>query len=134
MIKRAGSGFTLIELVVTTAFLGIVVVAISSLFIGLRQINKTADSFTTASQVAQQIMEKYRNTPYSSITVGTTDVTATELAGYPTLLTPRSATVTVTEVDVTGLKQLEVAITYKDRTGIKHVELSTLISYKGINK
>ncbi len=134
MKRRHQSGFTLIELVVTIAFMGVVIVSLTDLFVGLRQTNRAANNYTIATQVAQQLMEQYRNTPYSSITVGTSDVTSTALAPYPSLLTPRSAVVTVTQIDSNGLKQVDVAISYKDRTGTKNVQLSTLVSYKGVNR
>jgi type II secretory pathway pseudopilin PulG len=124
----------MIELVVTMAFMGIVIVAVSELFTGVRQTNRAANNYTVAVQVAQQLIEKFRNTPYSSITVGTTDVTSSALSPYPNLLSPRSATTTVTLVDASGLKQVDVAVSYKDRTGTKDVRLSTVISYKGVNR
>gem|GEM_PF-1681361 len=134
MSKRSSNGFTIIELVVTMAFMGIVIVAISELYTGVRQANRTANNYTIAVQVAQQLVEKYRNTPYSNIAVGTTDVTSSALTPYPSLLSPRSATTTVTVIDAAGLKQLDVAVSYKDRAGTKDVRLSTLISYKGVNR
>jgi prepilin-type N-terminal cleavage/methylation domain-containing protein len=134
MNVRSSRGFTMIELVVTMAFMGIVIVAISELFTGVRQTNRAADNYTVAVQVAQQLVEKFRNTPYSSIAVGTTDVTSSALSPYPNLLSPRSATTTVTLVDASGLKQVDVAVSYKDRTGTKDVRLSTVISYKGVNR
>ena len=132
--KSRGAGFTIIELVVTMAFMGIVVVSITQLYATLRQTNRSADNYTIATQVAQQLLEKYRNTPYGNITVGTTDVTSTALSAYPSLASPRSASTTVTEVDIAGLKQVSVAVSYKDRTGTKNVQLTTLISNKGINR
>lgn len=134
MTKPAQRGFTIIELVVTIAFVGVVILSLTNLFVYLRQTNRSANNYTIASQVAQQLIEKYRNTPYSSITVGSTDVTAATLGPYPSLSTPRSATVQVVEVDSDGLKQVNVSISYKDRTGTKNVQMSTLVSYKGINR
>jgi Tfp pilus assembly protein PilV len=127
-------GFSLIELVVTAAFMGIIVVAVVGLFIGLRQINRTANNYTIATQVAQQLVEQYRNTPYASIAVGTTNVTSSALSPYPSLLSPRSATVTVTQVNASGIKQVDVAISYKDRVGTKNVQFSTQVANKGLNR
>lgn len=134
MKHRGESGFTLIELVVTAAFMGIVVVAVAGLFTSLRQINIAANNYTIATQVAQQLMEQYRNTPYNNITVGTQDVTSTALAAYPSLLSPRSATVTISDFDPNGIKKLDVAISYKSRTGTRNIQMQTLISNKGVNK
>ena len=126
-------GFTLIEVVVTAVFCGIVVLAIDQMFVSLRQVNREADQYTTATEVAQQLLEQYRNLPYSAINTGTTDVTSSALSPYPSLKSPRSATVTVTQIDPNGLKQLDVALSYTDRTGTKNVQFETVISNKGIN-
>lgn len=136
MLKmRAGQrGFTLIELVVAAAFMGIVIVALNELFIAVRQVNREANNYTIATEVAQQLIEQYRNTAYSNIAVGTVDDTSTALSPYPSLLTPRSATVAVTQVNANGLKQVLVTVSYKDRTGTKTVELETDVSYKGLNQ
>src|SRR5262245_47404131 len=94
-IRGDERGFTLMELVVTAAFMGIVIVAIANLFIGLRQINRSANNYMIAVEAAQQQLETFRNTPYSSIATGTTDITTSALSAYPSLLTPRSASTTV---------------------------------------
>ena len=127
-------GFTIIELIVTMSFMGIVIASVSELYISLRQTNRAANNLTIATQVAQGQVEKYRNTNFYNIPVGTVDVTASALGAYPSLLPPRSATVVATLVDANGLKQVDVAISYRDRTGIKNVQMSTLISYKGVNR
>lgn len=127
-------GFTIIELIVTMSFMGIVIASVSELYVSLRQTNRAANNLTIATQVAQEQVERYRNTNFNNIPVGTVDVTASALGAYPSLLPPRSATVVSTLVDANGLKQIDVAISYKDRTGIKNVQMSTLISYKGVNR
>jgi prepilin-type N-terminal cleavage/methylation domain-containing protein len=134
MYNARERGFSLIELVVAIAFVGVVIAGIMELFTALRQANKTADSYTIALQVAQELVEKYRNTPYNSITVGTQDVTTTALGPYSALKSPRSAQIIVTQEDPDGIKRLAVQISYKDRTGTRRVQLETLISNRGINK
>jgi type II secretory pathway pseudopilin PulG len=129
-------GFTIMELVVAMAFIGIVIVSLVELFTALRQINRTANNYTIATQVAQQLVETYRNTPYGNISDGTTDVTASALGPYPSLLTPRSATVVIADVTGTNsqVRQVDVSISYKDRTGTKNVQMSTQIGQKGLNR
>lgn len=116
------------------SFLGVVIVSLVGLFTGLRQINRAANNYTIATQVAQMLIETYRNTPYTNIAVGTTDVTTAALGPYPSLLSPRSATKTVTQVNASGIKQVDVSISYKDRTGTKQVQFSTQIANKGLNR
>jgi type II secretory pathway pseudopilin PulG len=135
-------GFTIMELIVTMAFVGVVIVSLTELFSGLRQINRTANNYMIAVEVAQQYMETFRNTPYSSIATGTTDVTTAALSSYPSLLSPRSATTIVSYVDTsgatraydTGIKKAEMDISYKDRTGTKQVQFVTQVSEQGLNR
>jgi prepilin-type N-terminal cleavage/methylation domain-containing protein len=135
-------GFTIMELLVAIAFIGVVLVSLTNLFIGLRQINRAANNYMIAVEVAQQYMEKYRNTPYSSIATGTTDVTTAALAAYPSLLAPRTATTAVVYVNTsgvtqtydTGIKKVDMSISYKDRTGTRQVQFSTQIAELGLNR
>jgi prepilin-type N-terminal cleavage/methylation domain-containing protein len=142
MYLRDSRGFTIMELLVAMAFMGIVLVSLTELFIGLRQINRAANNYTIAVEVGQKYMETYRNTPYANITVGTTDVTSAALSAYPSLLTPRSATTIVGYVDTsgnaqasdTGIKKVEMDISYKDRTGTRQVQFVTQVAEFGLNR
>jgi type II secretory pathway pseudopilin PulG len=142
MHRQDERGFTIMELVVAIAFIGIVLVSLTELFIGIRQINRAANNYTIAVQAAQQLMEKYRNTAYGDIAIGTTDVTTSALGPYPSLLSPRSATTTVAYVTNTGgtatidvgYKKVNVAISYKDRTGTRNVQFTTIIGTRGLNR
>lgn len=133
MSAKAEHGFSLIELIVALAVLGIVVLSLFELFAQIRQINRSANNFTTATQLAQQSIELYRNTPYANINLGTQDLAAS-LTPYPALKSPRTATATVSQIDINGLKQVDVQITYQDRSGPKQIQLSTIVALKGINR
>jgi type II secretory pathway pseudopilin PulG len=136
------TGFTIMELIVAMAFMGIVLVSLTELFTGIRQINRAANNYTSAVEVAQQYMETYRNTPYANISTGTTNVTTAALSGYPNLLSPRSATTIVTFVDTsgntqatdTGIKKVEMDVSYTDRTGVKQVQFTTQVAEAGLNR
>ena len=127
------SGFTMIELIAAAAFLATLAVTIIEAFIGIETLNRDARNYIIASELAQQELEILRNTPYNNLTVGTTSF-ASALAAYPSLLAPNSATYTITQVDPNGLKQADVAITYTTRSKTKNVQLTTLISYLGIDR
>ena len=130
---RDERGYTLMELIVAMAFVGVVIVSLTDLFTALRQINRAANNYTIATQVAQQIIEQYRNTPFSSLTLGTVD-DSSYLSPYSSLLSPRSATVTISQPGVAGIDQVDVAVSYTDRTGTKQVQFSTQIANKGLNR
>ena len=129
----AEDGFTIIELVVTMVVLSITFMSVFSLFDTLHGINSRADHLAVATEVAQREMELYRNIPYNTIAVGTTDVTSA-LSSYPTLGSTRSASVAVTQVDARGLKQVEVTVNYYDHAIPRKVVLDTLVAQNGINK
>ncbi|HEY2003792.1 MAG TPA: hypothetical protein VGH44_01600 [Candidatus Saccharimonadia bacterium] len=133
MTRNSQAGFTIMELIVAMAFVGVVIVSMTDLFTGLRQINRAANNYTIATQVAQQIMEQYRNTPFSSLTLGTVDYSS-YLTPYPSLLGPRSATATISQPGASGVDQVDVTVSYKDRTGTKTVSFSTQIANKGLNR
>ena len=136
------SGFTILELVIAMVFVGIVIVSLTDIFSGIRQINRAANNYTIAVEVAQQYMETFRNTPYANIPTGTTDITTAALTAYPSLLAPRSATTIVTFVDTsgttqafdTGIKAVETDVSYKDRTGTRQVQFKTQIAEFGLNR
>lgn len=142
MLSPAEDGFTIMELIVAIAFVGIVIVSLTDLFTGIRQINRAANNYTIAVEVAQQYMEKLRNTPYASIATGTTDVTSAALTAYPSLLAPRSAQTIVSYVDTsgntqtydTGIKKVEMDVSYTDRTGTRQVQFATQIAEMGLNR
>jgi Tfp pilus assembly protein PilV len=126
-------GFTVIEFVVASMFIGIVVLALYSMFLGIKQVDRTTNDYTTATSVAQQLMEEYRDIPYSGIAVGTVDDTSSALGPYPNLLSPRSATVDVTQVNASGIKQVDVTVSWTDRTGYKTIHMTTQVADIGLN-
>jgi Tfp pilus assembly protein PilE len=133
MLQRE-DGFTLIEFIVAGVYLSIVVLAIYGTFNGISQINKQTNDDTTAVAAAQEIIEEYRNMPYANIATGTTNMTSSILANDNNLESPRSASVTVTLVNANGIKEVDATVGWTSLTGYKTVELSTQISYIGINK
>lgn len=125
------SGFTLIELVITTVVLALVVAAMASLFISVEDTNRQARNYALAVQYEHQLMENIRNSPYGGLVVGSTDFSATL---PPDLRTPRTGTSTITEVDAAGLKRLDIAISYTEHQHVRKVETSTYIARRGIDR
>lgn len=126
-------GFTIIEFVVASMFIGIVILALYSMFLGIKQIDRTTNDYTTATSVAQQLMEEQRDIPYSGLTVGTANDTSSALGAYPNLLSPRSATVAVTQINASGIKQVDVTVSWTDRTGYKTIHMTTQVSDIGLS-
>ncbi len=133
MIARGERGFSLIELIVAMAFMGVVILSLFEIFAQIRQVNRQANNYTIATQVGQQIIELYRNTPYVNIPIGTRDYAAS-LTPYTNLKNPRSATAIVTEIDPAGLKQIDVSVSFNERSGIRRIQFTTVVASKGINR
>ena len=133
MKARKETGFTLVEVAISIAVMATVFLAIAGLFNTLHQVNARANTLTVTTQLAQQLLETYRNTAYTAIPLGTTDVSSI-LTPYANIGSPKSATVTVTQADPTGLKSVDIIINYTDHKNPKVVEVTTLIAINGVNK
>lgn len=133
MTHNRESGFTLIELIITSVVLSTMFLAILGLFGTLRGINTSANGLTVATEAAQQQLETFRNLPYGSVAVGTQDTTP-NLASYPILGAARSSSSVVTLVDSRGLKKLVISLTYFDHGRQEQIQVSTLIALNGISK
>lgn len=131
-MSRNESGFTLIELVVTTAFMGIVIVALMGMYAQVGFLGRDASNLTIATKVAEQEMEVYRNTPFSALILGSHDFSA-KLSPYSALGSPRTAIVAVSQVNPAGLDQIDITVTYTDHGRVQTIGMSTQMSYKGIN-
>ena len=113
--------------------MSIIITAIYSFFIAVRDTNRFANNLVLANQVAQQQLETYRNTTYNNLPVGTQNVSSI-LTPYPSLRSPRSATAVITEPQATGYKQIDLTISYTDKGGTKRVFASTIVASRGLNR
>jgi type II secretory pathway pseudopilin PulG len=129
---RRQDGFTLVELVITASFVAVASAAIIGVFITVGKLNKQARNMSTVTAIAEGKIENYRNAGYTAATVGSPAETFTST--LPSNLgSPKSAVVNVTTPS-TGLKQVDVVITYTDDGKLKKVQLSTLIGQRGIDR
>jgi type II secretory pathway pseudopilin PulG len=130
-LSRAG-GFTLVEVVVTAAFTATAIAAIIGIFITVGKLNKQARNLAVATQIAQQKLETYRNKAYPAVAIGTPAETFTsELPAN--FGSPKAATATVAEIE-SGLKKVDINITYTDDRRLKHVDITTYITERGIDR
>lgn len=130
MLKRE-SGFTLVELALTAAVVGLAVLAIGTAFTTIQQANRDARTQIIATQAAQQEMEIVRNTPYSALAVGTTDLSS-NLSAYPLLPGPKSMQLAITQ-SAADLLQAEVTVSYQWHGGSRDLKLTTLVANNGEN-
>lgn len=130
-ILASQSGFTMIEVVVTTILIGFMFIALSESIAGVQTLNRQARNYLSANEYAQHRMEYYRNAGYNAIPASE-DFTSS-LPGE--LGTPRSGLMTFTDLSpaIASLKKLDITISYKDGA-IRTIQLSTLVAQRGIDR
>lgn len=132
-IHRSRSGFTILEQLVAATVLLIIFVAVSQAFVAIGIINNRASAQTQAIELMQEKLELARNTPYANLAIGTKSFEA-DMAAFPALKTPRSATVAISEVSPGTLKRIDISITYTQSGTSRTVSTATLIGIRGLNR
>lgn len=130
-MKGRDQGFTIVELLVTTVVAGLIIVAITSLLITIERTQHSTQLLETATRAGEQEIESLRNSNYGALTPGQTITFTNSLPSE--LPTPRSATVAVSE-PTTGVRRVDVQISYRDGSKEKVVKLSSLIGQLGIGQ
>ncbi|MBI4101045.1 hypothetical protein HY441_01050 [Candidatus Microgenomates bacterium] len=126
------TGFTIVEIAVATAVVGLIVISLTNLFITIAGIQRQNNHLALASRSAEQKIESLRNNHYNSLPLSPPPIDFTnELPAD--LPTPRSATVTVSE-PAQGMKRLDVAITYREGSRDKTIQMSALLGNIGISQ
>jgi len=131
MIKNRQAGFTIVELVVTIAVVGVATAGLSSLFVSTQAIQRKTTYVDTATRAAQREIEDLRNDNYSSLTPGQTiDFTAQ----LPATL-PRGSTGTVqVSQPATDLRRVDVTVSFTSGGSQRNITLSSLIGVIGITQ
>lgn len=124
-------GFSLIELILAATFIAVAAAGIITLFTAVTRLNRQSQNLAIATQLVQQKLEEYRNTPYTSITPGNNQDFSSQLP--PQLHSPRSAFSDISELE-TGLKQIDVTITYQEDRVSKKVRATTYVTARGLNR
>ncbi len=140
--KARSKGFSLVEVLVVTAMLGMVSLSLIGVFAyGFKLVSK-AKQVTMATQVAQVQVERLRNTDYDAIPVAPGAPTALSATDYPFLFTPDGIcflanareTVSVTPGTDEMLKRLDVSITWDSQGHPMRKDVVTYIAKDGINR
>ncbi len=130
-MKDTEGGFTLIELIVTIVVTGLIIIAITSLFITIERTQHRTQLLETATRAGEQQIEALRNNNYNSLESGSTINFTNDLPAA--LPSPRSGTVVVSE-PMEGVKRVDVTVSYRDGNKTKDVKLSSLIGQLGIGQ
>ncbi len=131
-LLKENKGFTLVEIAVTVAVIGMMMIALANLVIAIGGIQRQSERLTLASRIAEAKIEGLRNNHYNNLVNSPPALDFTN--ELPTdLPEPRSATVTVSEPS-NGIKRLDVSISYTDGKLTKNVNLSGLIGNIGLSQ
>lgn len=130
MAKKTEQGFTIIELLVTIAVVGILVPTLAGFVNTLNRFNDRARDLTLINALAENKVESLRSIGYSGIASGTTSF----VSELPTTIgSPRSASYTVTTPN-TGIKQIDLTISFNDHGTTQTVYYRTLIGELGVGQ
>ena len=120
------NGFSLIEVLVATAILSVGLLGMVGLTVGIISSNKVSNNITTATVLAQNMMEDMQRLGYSSIS--SSDVTTTEdynsISDFPTF-----KRITKIDVDapVADLKTITVTVNWYYSGKISSIILKTFL-------
>ena len=127
---RTSDGFTLVELLVSIAVAAIVTAALSQVVTSYVHVAQRGRYLNLANAYAEAKIESLRNTGYNGLSLGTTSLTG-EL---PTQLPPsRSASMTITSPS-SGIKQVDLTISYKDQGQSNTYSYTTYVGELGVGQ
>ncbi|HVX47844.1 MAG TPA: type II secretion system protein [Candidatus Saccharimonadales bacterium] len=130
-IKKLEAGFTIVELLVTLAIIGITAGSLTSMFISIRNVQQQTLYADSATRAAQREIESLRNDNYASLTPGQNiDFTSQLTSDLP----PGSSGTVVVSQPATDLRRVDVTVTYKSDGNQHNTTLSSLIGVIGITQ
>lgn len=130
-MKQREEGFTIVELLVSIALLGITAAVISATFISIRNIQSRTLYADLATRAAQREVETLRSANYGSLTAGQTiDFTSS----LPTQLPKTKNGSVVVSQPATDIRRVDVTVNYTTGGKQRSVVLSSLIGALGLTR
>ncbi|HSW85366.1 MAG TPA: prepilin-type N-terminal cleavage/methylation domain-containing protein [Candidatus Saccharimonadales bacterium] len=127
---KSAAGFTLVELLVAIAVAAIVTASLTQVVTSYVHTAQRGRYLNLANSYAEAKSEKLRNIGYNGLAIGTSNLTSELPAQLPI---SRSASMTVSSSS-TGLKQVDISITYKDQSLTNTVSYTTYIGELGVGQ
>lgn len=128
---RETAGFTIVELLVTIAIIGITTASLTSLFISIQNVQRQTVYADMATRAAQREIETLRNDNYASLTPGQTIDFTDQLPSNLPHGSSGSVQVSQPEAD---LRRVDVTVNYTANNNQRKVVLSSLIGVIGITQ
>jgi prepilin-type N-terminal cleavage/methylation domain-containing protein len=124
-------GYSLVELVITIVVFGIITASVTNLFLTINQSQVRSNYLGTAARAAQREVESLRNNNYNSLTPGSSIDFTNQL---PAILPPDKVGTAEVSEPVSGLRRVDVTVTYTYQGKTQSVKLSSLIGVIGITQ
>lgn len=128
---RGQAGFSIIELVVSIAVLGLLAGSVGTMFNSIRSIQLATRHRDTATRAAQRQVEIFRTDNYSALPAGSSVNFTSQLPA--SLPRDRNGTAVVSE-PTPGLRRADITITYTANGKMSTQKYSALIGVIGITK
>lgn len=128
-MRKTQGGFTIVELIVALALFAILIPTLTLGVSTLTQLNNRTRDLTLISIIAENKIESLRSIGYNSVDTGTTSFSG-ELPAE--ISSPKSASYTVTQG--TGIKTIDVTISYTDYKKTKIVNYKSIIGETGVGQ
>jgi prepilin-type N-terminal cleavage/methylation domain-containing protein len=128
--RHKQAGFTIVELLIAIAVMGILVPTLAGLINTMNRLNDRARDLNIVNSLAENKAESLRSMGFSALSDGSTSF-ATELP--VTLGSPKSATYTVSNPH-TGIKQVDMTITYTDHNKTETMRYRTYVGELGVGQ
>lgn len=125
------SGFGLVEVIMAIGLLAVTSLALTGLFRSIIYIQSAALYQKSATFAAQREIESLRNSNYNDLVAGSNITFTSDLPSN--LPGPKTGTAAITE-PITGLKRVDVTITYRHGISTKTVKVSSMIGIIGITQ
>ena len=129
-MKNTQAGFTIVELLVTIAIIGITTAGVSSIFISIQHVQQQTTYTDMATRAAQREIETLRNDNYAELTPGQNLDFSSQL---PDALPHATGSVQVSQ-PTNDLRRVDVTVSYKADGTTRNIELSSLIGVIGITQ
>ena len=124
------SGFTIVELIVTIVIMGVIIPAVALALTNLTVVDYQARDLALANFIAQNKVETLRSAGYNTLSNGTQSFSS-QLPN--TMGSPKSASYTVS-TPITGVKQIDVTISYTEYKKTKSIAYRTYVSELGVGQ
>lgn len=124
------AGFTIVELIIAMVVGSIFAATMTVLVINQARLSESSRDLTLSNSYAETKIEALRSAGYNNLSNGTTDITS-ELPNE--LNEPRSGSQVISDF-TTGIKQVDISITYSDQGTAKTSEYRTFVGELGVGQ